>query len=69
MARGSPSSPPTSPSTPTTSSDRNSIALLARSAAVRRGVNVIIFPGSCRADRLTVVGGGKLDKLGAGKRV
>lgn len=43
--------------------------LLARSAAVRRGVNVAIFPGITRTDRLTVVEGDKLDKLGVRKRV
>lgn len=37
--------------------------LLVRSAAVRRGVNVVVFPGVCRADRLSVVEGRKLDKL------
>jgi len=43
--------------------------LLARSAAVKRGVNVVIFPGVCRADRLRVVEGEKLDKLGVRRRV
>jgi hypothetical protein len=38
--------------------------LLARSTAVRRGVNVIIFPGVCTADRLAVVEGDKLDAMG-----
>ncbi len=43
--------------------------LLARSAAVPRGVNVVIFPGVCRADRLTVVEGDKLDQLGVRRKV
>jgi hypothetical protein len=38
--------------------------LLARSAAVRRGVNVVIFPGVCAADHVEVVEGKKLEKLG-----
>jgi RES domain-containing protein len=40
--------------------------LLVRSAAVPSGVNVIIFPGVNRADRLSVVDGGKLDALSRG---
>jgi len=43
--------------------------LLARSAAVKRGVNVVIFPSVCRADRLTVVEGEKLHKLGARRKL
>ena len=39
--------------------------LLARSAAVPRGVNVAIFPGVCAADHLEVVEGAKLEKLAA----
>jgi RES domain-containing protein len=38
--------------------------ILVRSASVKHGVNVVIFPGACRSDRLTVVEGRKLDKLG-----
>ena len=38
--------------------------LLARSAAVRRGVNVVVFPGVCRGDQLQVVEAAKLDKVG-----
>jgi RES domain-containing protein len=38
--------------------------LLARSAAVRRGVNVVIFRGVCHGDQLQVVDAAKLDKLG-----
>jgi RES domain len=38
--------------------------LLARSAAVKRGVNVAIFPGVWGADRVEVVDGAKLEKLG-----
>ena len=38
--------------------------LLARSAAVRRGVNVIVFPGVCADDHLEVVEGNKLEGLG-----
>ena len=38
--------------------------LLSRSAAVDRGVNVAVFPGVCAADRLEVVEGAKLEKLG-----
>ena len=37
--------------------------LLARSAAVRRGVNVVFFRGVCHADQLQVVDAAKLDKL------
>ena len=43
--------------------------LLARSSAVHRGVNVAIFPGVCRADRMSAVEGDKLDKLGVRKKV
>lgn len=39
--------------------------LLARSAAVPRGVNVAIFPGVCAGDHLEVVEGAKLEKLAA----
>jgi RES domain-containing protein len=38
--------------------------LLARSAAVRRGLNMVVFPGACEGDHLEVVEGGKLEKLG-----
>lgn len=41
-----------------------SSGLLVRSATVRRGVNVVIFPGVCAGDRLEVVEGRKLEKLG-----
>lgn len=37
--------------------------LLARSAAVLRGVAVAVFPGLSRQDRRAVVGGDKLEKL------
>jgi len=43
--------------------------LLARSAAVRGGVNVVVFPGVRRADRMVVVEGDKLDRLGVRKKV
>jgi RES domain-containing protein len=43
--------------------------LLARSATVHRGVNVVIFPGACAADRLEVVEGARLEKLGARTKV
>jgi RES domain-containing protein len=43
--------------------------LLARSASVDRGVNVAIFPGVCHDDRLQVVDGDKLDKLGMSEKV
>ncbi len=43
--------------------------LLVRSAAVKRGLNVVIFPGICRADRMTVVEGEKLDKLRAKRKI
>jgi RES domain-containing protein len=43
--------------------------LLARSATVQRGVNVIIFSGACAADRLEVVEGARLEKLGARTKV
>ncbi|MEI6973038.1 MAG: RES family NAD+ phosphorylase, partial [bacterium] len=38
--------------------------LLARSAAVPRGVNVVVFPGLRHGDRLEIVEGEKLKKLG-----
>lgn len=38
--------------------------LMARSAAVRHGVNVAVFPNACSADRMTVVKGDLLDKIG-----
>jgi RES domain-containing protein len=38
--------------------------LLARSAAVRRGVNVVIFRGVCPGDELQIVDAAKLDQLG-----
>jgi hypothetical protein len=34
------------------------------SAAVPRGVNVAIFPGVCASDRIEVVEGAALEKLG-----
>jgi RES domain-containing protein len=43
--------------------------LLARSAAVKRGVNVVIFPGVRAADHLEVVEGRKLEKLGVRTKV
>lgn len=43
--------------------------LLARSAAVHRGVNIIVFPGVCADDRLEVVEGKKLEKLGVRMKV
>ena len=43
--------------------------LLARSAAVRRGVNVVIFPGVCAGDCLEVVEGVKLEKLGVRTKI
>jgi RES domain-containing protein len=36
----------------------------ARSAAVRRGVNVVIFRGVCPGDELQIVDAAKLDQLG-----
>lgn len=47
----------------------NGSGLLARSSAVKRGVNVVIFPGACRVDRLEVVEGEKLEKLGVRTKV
>jgi len=38
--------------------------LLARSAAVSRGVNGVVFPSNCALDRLEVVDGATLEKLG-----
>jgi RES domain-containing protein len=38
--------------------------LLVRSAAVARGVNVVVFPLACRDDRMEVVEGEKLNRLG-----
>jgi RES domain-containing protein len=49
--------------------DAGGSGLLARSAAVRRGVNVVIFPDVCPADRLSVVEAGKLDGLGTRKKI
>jgi len=49
--------------------ETNGSGLLARSATVHRGVNVVIFPSTCRGDRMTVVEGNKLDKLGGRKKV
>jgi RES domain-containing protein len=43
--------------------------LIARSAEVRRGVNVAVFPGVCSSDRLEVVEGAKLAKLAARTKV
>jgi RES domain-containing protein len=43
--------------------------LLARSAAVKRGVNVVIFPGVCAVDHLEIVEGRKLEKLGVRTKV
>lgn len=43
--------------------------LLARSAALRRGVNVVIFPDVQTADRLVVVEGAKLETLGVRTKV
>lgn len=43
--------------------------LLARSAAVKRGVNVVIFPGVRAADHLEIVEGRKLEKLGVRRKV
>ncbi len=42
--------------------------LLARSAAVPRGVNVVVFPGACVGDKLDVVEGEKLKRLGVRTR-
>lgn len=38
--------------------------LIAPSAAVKRGVNIVVFPGACRGDQLHVVESEKLEKLG-----
>lgn len=38
--------------------------LLVRSAAVPRGINVVVFPGVASEDKLEVVEGEKLEKLG-----
>lgn len=43
--------------------------LLARSAVVKRGVNGVVFPGASLADRLKVVEGDKLERLGLRRRV
>lgn len=43
--------------------------LISRSAALRRGLTVAIFPGVSPADILTVVGSDKLDKLSEKQRV
>ena len=43
--------------------------LLARSAAVHRSVNVVIFPGACATDHLKVVEGAKLEKLAVRTKV
>lgn len=47
----------------------NGSGLLARSAAVHRGVNVIVFPGVRAGDRLEIVDGKKLEKLGTRTKV
>ena len=47
----------------------NGSGLLARSAAVYRGVNVVIFPGVCAGDCLEVVDGKKLETLAERTRV
>jgi RES domain-containing protein len=39
--------------------------LIVRSAAVRRGINIVVFPGAQPEDRLEVIEGAKLSKLGA----
>jgi len=43
--------------------------LLARSAGVKRGFNVAIFPTKCARDHLEVVEGKKLEKLGVRTKV
>lgn len=43
--------------------------VLVRSAAVRRGVNGVIFPGNCQAGWLEVVEGVRLERLGMRTRV
>ena len=43
--------------------DAGGSGLLARSAAVKQGVNVVIFRGVCHGDRLEVVEGDKLATL------
>lgn len=42
--------------------------LLARSAAVKKGVNGVVFPGVCAGDNLTVVGSEQLARLGVRTR-
>jgi hypothetical protein len=46
----------------------NGSGLLARSAAVPRGINVAVFPGACAHDHLEIVEGEKLAKLGVRTR-
>jgi RES domain-containing protein len=43
--------------------------LLARSAAVKRGVNVVVFRGVCHGDHLEVVEGDKLERLGVKTKI
>ncbi len=43
--------------------EENGSGVLSRSVAVHRGVNVAVFPGTVRADHLTVIEGGTLDRL------
>jgi RES domain-containing protein len=43
--------------------------LLVRSAAVKHGINGVIFPGSCQAQWLEVVEGDRLERLGAPSRI
>lgn len=42
--------------------------LLACSATVTRGINVVVFPNAHQADRLVVIDGEKLDRLGIAQR-
>jgi RES domain-containing protein len=49
--------------------DAGGSGLLTRSAAVKHGVNVVIFRGACHGDHLEVVEGDKLGKLGVKTKV
>jgi len=49
--------------------DAGGSGLLARSAAVKRGINMAIFPAACSRDHLEVVEGKKLEKMGVRMRV
>lgn len=52
-----------------TVADTGGSGLLARSATVKRGVNVVISPGRCAADQLEVADGRKLKNWASARRL